>query len=487
MNRKDFINAGLASSLLGYSSAIGAEKKSKKNVLFIMVDDLRPLLKSYGDVHAITPNIDALANRGNLFKRAYVQQAICGPSRASMLTGLYPDNTKIYKLNQTVKSTLPKHISIFEHFRNNGFHTLGKGKLFHHSSDSFSSKFSSPYEKEKGEMYSETENLKLIAKRKKEANHKKLKGLKRYSATLGPAVEVGNGNDHIYKDGRLANWATSSLTNVSNKQFFMAVGFHKPHLPFNAPKKYWNMYNRNSLPVSLNLTKPKGAPQIAMHNFGEIRSYTDIVKMGAIDKNKAKELVHGYYACISYIDAQVGKVLNSLKENNLEKNTIICILGDHGFSLGEHGLWCKHSNFEEATHSPLIIVDPDSSGGKVVDSFAEFVDIYPTICELASVSEPERFDGISLVPLLKNPSKPLRDYAISQYPRHGGMGYTIRTSKYRYTEWFKKDAVVGKELYDHELFPGENESMIGNVKYKVIEDELSKILRKEIKKRKKDS
>ena len=272
-----------------------------------------------------------------------------------------------------------------------------------------------------------------------------------------------------------------------DKPFFIAAGFKKPHLPFVAPGKYWNLYDRNKIKLSEYQLPPKNVPDYAMSEWGELKSYTDIPKFvlptGILDENKQRELIHGYMACVSYTDAQIGKLLDELEKQGIAGETIVVLWGDHGWHLGDHGMWCKHTNFEQAARAPLIFSAPGTSKGLKNESPVEFVDIYPTLCDLAGIQQPGGLDGLSLKPILTGEKQKVKDFAISQYPRGDKMGYSLRTERYRYTGWFKIDyrngekpiaaKLIGEELYDYKTDPDETANHAAESEYASIRKELS--------------
>ena len=277
-----------------------------------------------------------------------------------------------------------------------------------------------------------------------------------------------------------ADKAIECLRELKDKKFFLAVGFLKPHLPFNAPKKYFDLYKPEEIKLAPNPDRPKDAPDVAFTNWGELRAYTDIPDVGPMDDKKARELIRAYYAATSYTDAQIGRVVDELDKLGLREKTIIVLWGDHGWQLGEHSMWCKHTNFEEATHAPLIISAPGQKNrGAKTDALAEFVDIYPTICDLAGVPKPATLEGTSLVPVMDNPKRSWKSAAFSQYPRAGRvMGYSMRTDRYRYTEWQKQDSdPVGIELYDYRTDPLGNVNVAALPENKELVAKLSKQLK----------
>ena len=461
---------------------------SKKNILFIAVDDLKPLIGVYGDSFAVTPNIDELASYGTTFTNSHVQQAICAPSRVSLLTGLRPDLTEVWDLETQMRDRNPNIITLPQHYKDNGYKTVGMGKIFDNRSvDNGLDKksWSVPYirvnvnHKIHGNSitgFQSPENKKILSeiRDKAEADGIPNQGMWQYLRSKHkPSTESFDISDDGYFDGAMTLKAVDQINKLSNSDqpFFLAVGFQKPHLPFVAPKKYWDMYERDEIQLSKYQKWARGTVKLVYNNNGEMKSYTDIPNSfdenGLINIEKQKELIHGYYACVSYIDAQVGKILKAIKENNLLENTIIVLWGDHGWHLGDHGQWAKHSNFEQATRSPLIIVDPDSKMNSTNSSPTESIDIFPTLMELSEIQAPDNLQGISLVPLLKGKSKKVKNYAISQYPRGSVMGYAIRNERYRYVAWYKnrdlpkeKDIII-KELYDYKNDLDETVNIVG--------------------------
>lgn len=470
--RREFIrNTALlgvgAVSLSPLSKVFGKDFKKinsivgrKKNVLFLAVDDLRPELGCYGHPMVKSPNIDALAKSGVLFERTYCQQAVCGPTRASLLTGKRPDTTKIYDLKTHIRTTMPDVVTLQQHFKNNGYFSEGIGKLFHVGLEDAAS-YSIPHSYGGGVVYALEENIKLL----KEGGKITIDNGSNAESTGGTrmrahATECADVSDDTYMDGALANLAIESLNKLAPKAksasanehqpFFLGVGFRKPHLPFCAPKKYWDIYDRSKIPMPYP-NRPKNAPEIAFTNWEELRSYTDIPDIGPCDEAMTRELIHGYYACVSYMDAQVGRVLAELDRLDLRKDTVVILWGDHGWKLGEYSSWSKHTNFELDTHAPLIISDPDMPKGIRTDALTEFVDIYPTLAELCWLPIADDLEGTSMVPLFTNPKKAWKKAAFSQYPRPGNiMGYSMRTDQYRYNEWIDRTTkeIKYKELYD---------------------------------------
>ncbi len=443
-------------ALLSFTSPLAADKKP--NILFIAIDDLRPELGCYGDNHIKSPNIDRIAKAGMLFKRAYCQQAVCSPSRTSLMTGTRPDTTRVWDLVTHFRTTTPDVVTLGQHFMANGYFVQGMGKIYHSSLDDEPS-WSVPLGKPKAKNYALPENLKLD-QREDKGKPKSKSGTPPNSR--GPAFEAADVPDDTFQDGKVAELAVTTLRDMSTKKqpFFLAVGFVKPHLPFVAPQKYWDLYDPDALQLAPNPFYPKGAPDYAIRKHsGELKSYHGI-PADSIPDDLARKLKHGYYASISYVDAQVGKVLDELDRLGLRENTIVILWGDHGWKLGEHSAWAKHSNTENDTHAPLLVSVPGmKQSGATTEALVEFVDIYPSLADLAGLPLPAHLEGTSFKPLLDDPARPWKSAAFSQYPREKLMGYTMRTDRHRFTIWVdakdhaKVDAI---ELYDHQSDPQEN-------------------------------
>lgn len=455
--------------------AVPTAAAEQPNVLFIAVDDLKPALGCYDDPHAKTPNLDKLATRGTVFLRAYCQQAVCSPSRSSLLTGRRPDTTKVYDLDTHFRKALPDVVTLPQQFKANGYHTQGIGKIYHGGFEDPPS-WSVPWEGTKKPGYG-PDGMKLIARLTAEAKAKGVDLSNWRKRPRGYPTEAPDVADNALADGALADRAVELLQErkEAGKPFFLAVGFIKPHLPFVAPKKYWDLYDPAKLPMSDNSKPPTGAPSYAPQFGGELRNYHEMPKSGPIPKEDARKLVHGYYAAVSYMDAQIGRVLDALQELGLADNTVVVVWGDHGWHLGDHGMWCKHTNYEQATRSALLMAAPGQKvAGKKSAALVEFVDVYPTLVELCKLPDPGGLEGHSFAPLLDDPRSPWKPAALSQYPRGGGkgvgalMGYALRTDRYRLVEW--RDRSTGKpkayELYDHETDPGESVNLAAQPEHK---------------------
>ncbi len=449
---------------------VGLCAAERPNVLFIAVDDLRTELGCYGASHIHSPHIDRLARTGTTFLRAYCQQAVCSPSRTSLMTGLRPDSTRVYDLVTHFRTHVPKVVTLGQHFKQNGYYCVSMGKIYHGGYDDPPT-WSEPARKPRGGAgYVTEKNTRLIARKRAAAKERGLKGRALSRAARGTATERADVPDNAYTDGAVAELAVDTLRELSGREepFFLAVGFLKPHLPFNAPEKYWDLYDPAKIELAANPFPPKDVTPYSLTNSGEIRVYEGIPARGDIPPDQARRLKHGYYACISFTDANVGKLLDQLDNLNLTDNTIVVLWGDHGWKLGEHNAWCKHTNFENDAQAPLLIRAPGqkSPGGKT-RGLVEFVDIYPTLCDLAGLTRPKHLEGTSAARLLDAPDTPWKPAAFSQYPRGSVMGYSMRTDRYRFTMWKdrKSGEVMATELYDHETDPAENENIAGRAEH----------------------
>jgi iduronate 2-sulfatase len=426
----------------------GAVDQARPNVLFIVVDDLRAQLGCYGDRMAITPNLDRLASRGTLFSRAYCQQAVCGPSRASVLTGRRPDSLRVWDLKTVFRDTAPDAVSLPEYFKQNGYFARSFGKIYHDGLPDPKS-WSVPAE---FEAMSKREDYRLPENR---APHK---------AQKATATEFVDAPDDAYPDGKVAAGAVAALEMLggdsAGQPFFLAVGIRKPHLPFTAPKKYWDLYENVEIPAVVQPAPPAGSPEIARHDSVELRGYTDQPETGAWTAEQIATLRRGYYAATSFADAQIGRVLDALERTGLAKNTIVVVWGDHGFHLGEHDLWVKTTNYEADTRVPLIVATPDERPrGVRTEAIVELVGLYPTLVELCGLPPSEQLEGRSFAENIGNSATTGEQVAFSQFPRPWmyrdepeAMGYAVRTASHRYVEWRRFDTaeVLARELYAYE-------------------------------------
>ena len=462
---------GTAAAIIGtcyrMPQTVQAQIPSGYNVLFIAVDDLRPELGCFGHEYIHSPNIDRLASEGLRFTRAYCQQAICGPSRNSLLTGCRPDTIGVTNNNVFFRDTMPDLVSLPQHFKKHGYHTRSHGKVFHGGqTDPLSwSQLSAPDTSYSYDYYDWRPVWESYALPENQGHMTE--------KNLLPPVEWADVDDNAYSDGMIADKVIEALNEVdSDTPFFIAAGFYKPHLPFAAPKRYWDLYDPATIELAPNPFSPEDVPSIALSPWGELRAYKDelhsglygVPETGPVPDDLARVLKHGYYSCVSFIDAQVGRLLDELDSLNLRDNTVVILWGDHGWQLGEHALWCKHTNFEIATNAPMIISIPGQpTAGNETDALTEFVDIYPTLCKLCELPLPSYLEGTSFYLLTINSNLKWKTAAFSQYPRSGYMGYTMKTDRYRYTEWRNKSsgAVYARELYDHLTDPEENYNIAG--------------------------
>lgn len=439
--------------------------ESRFNILLIMVDDLRPELNCYGASQIKSPNMDRLASSGTTFLSAYCQYPVCAPSRASMLSGTRPTSTKVYDLYTDFREALADIPSLPELFKNSGYYTDRFGKIFHIDdvrswTPPYPEQKFGPSEPKRRSPYASPELNEAGWLKFEEAKRNGLIGVELERSQRGPAYEIADVDDEQLPDGKIATEGVKALQEAKERgdPFFIAVGFHKPHLPFVAPRKYWDMYDRDSIQVAENVVPPAGAPY-ALGDAAEFYTYTDVPDSRPIPNEYARLARHGYYACVSYVDAQVGRVLDELERLKLDRNTIVVLVGDHGFKLGEHGSWGKSSNFEVDARVPLIVRVPGYKPNTVVPGLVEMLDIYPTLATLANLPLPEHVEGQSFDYLLKKPYAPGKEAAFTQCARGDRMGYSMRTARYRFTKWIKRGKPDAWELYDHSNDPNENNNL----------------------------
>ncbi len=460
-------------------AAVGAAERP--NVLFIPVDDLRIELGCYGAEHIHSPHIDRLAQTGTVFLRAYCQQAVCSPSRTSLMTGLRPDSTQVYDLQTHFRTHVPDVVTLGQHFQKYGYYCVSMGKVYHGGYDDPPTWSEPARRPEGGAGYVREENRQIMVQRRAEAKQRGLTGIALSRAARGNATEMADVPDNAYTDGAIAELGVEALRELKQRDepFFLAVGFLKPHLPFNAPRRYWDLYDPEKIELAANPFPPKNVTRFSLTNWGELRNYADMPAKGDLTEEQARHLRHGYYACVSFLDANVGKLLDELDRLDLTDNTIVVLWGDHGWKLGEHNSWCKHTNFENDTQAPLIIRAPGQKApGSKTRALVEFVDIYPTLCELAGLDLPDHLEGTSAAPLLDDPDQPWKAVALSQYPRGSVMGYSMRTDRYRFTAWKhrKTQQVEALELYDHDVDPAETHNVAGDDdKAELVESLLQKL------------
>ncbi|MEW4564166.1 sulfatase [Bremerella sp. JC770] len=429
--------------LLVLFSITQLQAADRPNVLFIAVDDLRPELGCFGKPHVHSPNIDRLAAQGTVFERAYCMVPTCGASRAALMTSIRPSPDRFKTYLASAEKEVPNITTLNTHFKNSGYTTISNGKIFHHASDNAKGWTEKPW-RPQGPSYKLPESIAAA---------------KTTPKGRGPAYESADVEDDFYRDGKLANKTIEDLRRLKEQDepFFLAVGFFKPHLPFVAPKKYWDLYDPATIALPETYHRPKNAPNVAIHSSGELRAYAGIPKQGPVSDETALNMIRGYYACVSYTDANIGKLLDELDRLNLADNTIVVLWGDHGWNLGEHTLWCKHSCFETSMHAPLVIKVPGKYAGQKTAALTEFIDIYPSLCELCGIDTPKHCQGQSFVPLLEDPTAAGKPFAIGRF----GPGDTIRTDKFRYTEYAsRKNGVHAKMLYDHHTDPQEDTNIV---------------------------
>ena len=470
--------AGAPMRRAGAQATVTSAAAERKNVLLILVDDLRPEIGAYGSARAITPNMDRLAATGVLFERAYTQIAVCAPSRAALLTGLRPDSTRIYDLVTPLRTVMPATMTMPRFFKSQGYTTMSLGKVYHHRDDDPQGWSMPPLDAEgawHGRGYLAESSIRAVE------SFAATRGTG--SGGRGPAFEAANVPDTAYPDGKLANLAIERLSARSvGVPFFLAIGFNKPHLPFNAPQKYWNLYPAERVMLPSNDYPPSNVTPYTLTTFGELRAYTDMPKQGNLSPEQARALNRGYLASVSYVDAQIGRVLDALDSLGLTRNTIVVLWGDHGYKLGEHAQWTKHANFELDTRIPLIVRAPGvtSPGGRS-RAFVETVDVFATLSDLAGLPIPPQ-QGTSMVPVLANPLRDWKTAAFSQFPREAGnrvMGRSIRTDRYRYVEWTREATgeVLARELYDHATDPQENANVAATSRHASTVVDLARRLR----------
>jgi arylsulfatase A-like enzyme len=437
------------------------------NVVFIAVDDLRPELGCYGATHMKTPSMDRLAASGMLFERSYCQVAVCNPSRSSVLSGTRPDTTGVLDNQHFMRPNMPDVVTLPQHFKNHGYTSLSLGKVFHHSEKEPGNdpqSWSEPawYHGEPYRHWFSKESLDYVKQLKALPKDKQPKQLR------AAPFEAADEADDSYPDAQTALKAIETLKRLKadGKPFFLGVGFVKPHLPFTCPQKYWELYPADTIHLAANPSRPKSVPEPAFHNNYELCSYGTVPGNGIVSNEMALNLIRGYRACVSFMDAQLGRMLDELDRLGLRENTLVVLWGDHGYHLGENGVFTEMTNFEFGTRVPLIVSLPGmKTVGQRSRALVELVDLYPTLAELCALPLPKHLEGSSFAPLLEKPDKPWKKAAFSQYLRTGKPPYTgrsIRTDHWRYTEWHDlKQQPAGIELYDELNDPQETTNLAG--------------------------
>jgi len=434
--------------LLGGGNFACKEQEKPQHVFLIFVDDLRPELGCYGNAYISSPSLDALAQDALLFEAAYANIPVCGASRASLLSGMRPTRKRFAASDSRLEVDAPEALSLPAYLKAKGYKTLSMGKVFHHQDDSDTSWYQPPYRGPK--LCSKDYVL--------QANIEESAHNPRQRASAFERIDT---TDEAYLDGKLAHYALRQLEGMadSDTPVFMAVGFWKPHLPFVAPKSYWDMYDPQALPFPQNYFTPEGAPEASLHAYGELRSYTDIPndKELPLDSALARQLIHGYYACVSYVDAQIGKFLQGLKDQGLYESSTIVVVGDHGWFLGEHTLWCKHANYRDALRTSLLIKFPENQFTGSTDLPVELVELYPSILDIVGIAPPPHLHASSFVPDLQPQQKSAEKELYCRFRE----GETILQGPFAYTEYVNEEGgVYGRMLYDHRTDPHENRNII---------------------------
>ena len=467
--------------------ALKVSATGKPNILFIAVDDLRPSIGCYGDTVAVTPNLDRLAKRGLRFGQAYCQVAVCNPSRASLMTGLRPDTLGVWTLPIHFREAKPNAVTLPQWLRRHGYTAVGHGKIFHNPTPDPQS-WSEPIRRVQFQRgYPEGWQARIREAQAKLPDNDWRKNNLRGPATAAPKVQ-----DDQLVDGARTNLAIEDLRRLgqAEKPFFLALGFIRPHLAWIAPKKYWDLYDPKMLPVITDGKVTPNTPPYALSNSYELTHYMDLIDFPKpwddqrVTDAVARRLMHGYYASVSYVDAQIGRLLAALDEEGLNDNTVIVLWSDHGWKLGEHNGWGKMSNYEIDTRVPFIIAASSlNTAGQSTDTPVELLDIFPTLCDLAGIPTPDFAQGKSLLPLLKNPAAKIDRVAHSQYYRRHysaeHMGYAMRTATHRFVEWreFGTGKVTARELYDHRNDHSETVNLIDNAPVKLVQSLTARLLK----------
>lgn len=477
----------IASFVLLAAVMTGARAAEKLNVLFIASDDMRPQLGCYGDPVVKSPNIDGLARRGMLFNRSYVQQALCSPSRISMLSGRFPATTGIFEIGRPLRATMPDITTLPQHFKNNGYHTRSLGKIYHVGIDDEASWTVPAWHSKKPRTSPETQAA--VAKYVADARAKGVEiprtGKGARNAAIPPFEAVDCADDDLL-DGDCAAHAIEQLREHAknpDQPFFLAVGFANPHVPWISPKKYWDLYDRAKLPLAKNEFLPKGSPAFAATSGRDFYWYQGVPQVSGeqLPESFKRECLHGYLAAISYVDAQVGRLLETLDETGLARNTVVVFWSDHGYYMGEHTWWgAKHNNYEGATRNCLIIAKPEQkTAGQRTESLAQAVDLAPTLTDLCGLPPYAGFEGRSLKPVLDDPQASVNDAAFSWYPKQGYLGVAMRTDQWRYVEWTKPGQPVERELFNMTLDPQNDVNVAGQPEHAKLIASMSERLREQ--------
>ena len=443
------------------------------NVLLILVDDLKPALGCYGDSAARTPHLDRFAARSLRFDLAFCNQAVCAPSRFSLMLGSRPTSTGLYTLGGRLRDAWPDAVTLPQHFAAHGYRTESLGKVFHigHGNVGDPESFSVPHFPEKVVEYATRHRDRGDPLTREEALFENIRLDAIRSLPRGPAFEEADVPDEAYADARVAAETVRRLRAAADRRrrtatpFLIVAGFARPHLPFAVPKRYWDLHDPARLPSPARHLPPAAAPAVAGKRGGEITNYAPVPEAAPITPDLARRLVHGYYASVSFVDAQIGTVLDEVDRLDLDESTIVVVWGDHGFHLGDLGYWTKHTNYEQANRIPLLIRAPGvTEPGGATRQPAESVDLFPTLADLAGLPAPvapQPLDGTSLLPVLRDPRARVRDHAYHAYPKQK-LGRAIRTERHRLVEWRNwKDpgSTAEYELYDYDADPLESRNL----------------------------
>ena len=451
----------LHSTLIVFIIGSAVAAADRPNVLLLLVDDLKPSFGAYGEDWVHSPNLDRLANSGMRFDMAYCNQAVCAPSRNNLLLGSRSTSLGVYSLGNHFRNAVPDAVTMPQYFMQHGYHSAGVGKVFHigHGNINDKKSWSVPFQPDKVIDYVLPESTDgKMTKEEALFSNKPAAGLPR-----GAAWENADVEDGAYADGRIAAEGINRLRSYqkSGQPFFLALGFTKPHLPFCAPRKYWELYDRNQFELAEYTQPPEGAPKYAGKTIGELNQYKPVPANPPLSEDLQKTLIHGYYASMSYMDSQLGRVLDELDRLELSQNTIVVLWGDHGYHLGDHGTWTKHTNYEQACRIPVLIRAPGvTKPGSQSSTLVETVDLFPTVADLAGLPQPtgpQPVDGQSLVPVLKGDSSNVDHFAYHCFPKGGRLGRAIRTDRYRMVEWKPQNGKgpTEYELYDYQSDPQE--------------------------------
>ncbi len=460
----------LLAALVLLAAATAAGAAPPRNVLLIVADDLRPQLGCYGDPIVRTPHLDAFAHSALRFDRAYAQIAICSPSRNSFLSGLRPGTTGLRGFGTALRTAVPDVVTLPQHFKQHGYRAAALGKIFHVyaetglGSEDDSASWSEPlWLPTRPAWGPEQEAVRLRLTAEARAAGREFK--RSADWPFAAALEAPDVPDEALRDGETAVRAAEFLrarAAAKDGPFFLAVGFFQPHLPFVAPKKYFDLYDPEKLPLPANDTPPRNAPAGTL-NVGMVGpNFHGFPAPERQDAAFKRRYLQAYLASISYMDACAGRVLAALRETGLDRDTIVAVIGDHGYFMGELGSWGhKHASYEMAVRAPLLVAAPGMKArGQGTRALVEFVDLYASLADLAGLPAPARHEGLSFAPLLAEPARLWKSAAFSEMQRGGRLGRAMRTEQFRYVEWIEKSgAVVARELYDHRADPGESDNL----------------------------